>query len=233
MYLYIIRHGEPGDGGALTELGHKQAAAVGERMYKTGLDRIFTSPLLRAVQTAEPACRLLGKTAVVEDWAAEIGDGRLTTLPDGSKKSVSLLQNTLFLQGDNANLPFESAYECDYFNTSGMKDAVSFIEQNGNAFLERLGYRKEGNVYRIVKPSDEKVALFCHAAFSRAWISVLLHIPVHIMWAGFDYEHTGVTVLEFENNPDGFTAPTCLRYSDTAHLYAAGLEPLFYEKKEM
>lgn len=233
MYLYIIRHGEPGDGGALTDLGHKQAAAVGERMYKTGLDRIFTSPLLRAVQTAEPACRLLGKTAVVEDWAAEIGDGRLTTLPDGSKKSVSLLQNTLFLQGDNANLSFESAYECDYFNTSGMKDAVSFIEQNGNAFLERLGYRKEGNVYRIVKPSDEKVALFCHAAFSRAWISVLLHIPIHIMWAGFDYEHTGVTVLEFENNPDGFTAPTCLRYSDTSHLYAADLETLFYEKKEM
>ncbi len=233
MLLYIIRHGEPGHDGALTELGQKQALCVGERMQKANIDRIFTSPLLRAVQTAEPACRLLGKQAQTEPWAAEIGEGRLTILPDGSKKSVSLLQNTLFLTQNNADLPFDRAYECDYFNTSGMQQAVQYIEENGNAFLERLGYKKEGNVYRILQPSDEKVALFCHAAFSRAWISVLLHIPIHIMWAGFDYEHTGVTVLEFENNPDGFTAPTCLRYSDTSHLYAAELEPLFHEKKEM
>ncbi|MBQ3517751.1 MAG: histidine phosphatase family protein [Clostridia bacterium] len=233
MLLYIIRHGEPGHDGALTELGQKQALAVGERMGKCGIDRIFSSPLLRAKQTAQPACDKLGLEMTIEEWAAEIGDGRLTTLPDGSKKSVSLLQNTLFLTGENANLPFSRAYECDFFNTSGMQEAVSFIEENGNAFLEKLGYKKEGNVYRIVKPSDEKVALFCHAAFSRAWISVLLHIPVHIMWAGFDYEHSGVTVLEFENNENGITAPTCLRYSDTSHLYAAELEPLVHIKKEM
>lgn len=233
MLLYIIRHGEPGHDGALTETGQKQALAVGERMEKCGIDRIFSSPLLRARQTAQPACEKLGLEMAIEDWAAEIGDGRLTTLPDGTKKSVSLIQNTCFLEGKNANLPFESAYECDFFNTSGMKEAVSFIEENGNAFLEKLGYKKEGNAYRIVQPNDDKVALFCHAAFSRAWISVLLHIPIHIMWAGFDYEHTGVTVLEFENNENGITAPTCLRYSDTSHLYAADIEPLTHIKKEM
>lgn len=233
MYLYIIRHGEPGDNGALTERGRQQAEAVGERMLREKIDRIYTSPLLRAVQTAEPACRLLGITAETEPWAAEIGDGRLTVLPDGTKKSVSLIQNTCFLEGRNADLPFSRAYECDYFNTSGMKEAVSFIEENGNAFLERLGYRKEGNCYRILRPNDEKVALFCHAAFSRAWISVLLHIPIHIMWAGFDYEHSGVSVIEFENNANGRTAPTCLRYSDTSHLYLHDAEPLHRIKAEM
>lgn len=235
MVLYIIRHGEPGDGGALTPLGQRQAEAVGERMYKEGIDRIFTSPLLRAVQTAAPACRLLGKEAEVENWAAEIGDARLTTLPDGTKKSVSLLQNTCFLTEKNANLPYDRAYSCDYFNTSGMQQAVGEIEANGNAFLERLGYCKQGHIYRIEKPNTEKIALFCHAAFSRAWISVLLHIPIHIMWAGFDYAHTGVTVLEFENNGDGFTAPTCLYYSDTSHLQnvrAEGLVPP-QKKQEM
>lgn len=233
MLLYIIRHGEPGHDGALTPLGQQQAQAVGERMAKVGLDRIFTSPLLRARQTAEPACKRLGLTAQVEEWAAEIGDGRLTVLPDGTKTSVSLIQNTEFLCDGHADLPFIRAYECPYFNTSGMKEAVSYIEEHGNAFLEKLGYRKEGDVYRILRASDEKVALFCHAAFSRAWISVLLHIPVHIMWAGFDYEHTGVTVLEFENTENGITAPTCLRYSDTSHLYAAGIEPLVSDKREM
>lgn len=233
MLLYIIRHGEPGQDGALTETGQKQAIAVGERLQQCGINRIFSSPLLRARQTAGPACEKLGLGMTIEDWAAEIGDGRLTTLPDGTRKSVSLIQNTGFLTGNNAFLPFDRAYECDFFCTSGMKEAVSFIEENGNAFLEKLGYKKEGNVYRIVKPNDDKVALFCHAAFSRAWISVLLHIPIHIMWAGFDYEHSGVTVLEFENTENGITAPTCLRYSDTSHLYAAGIEPLTHDKKEM
>lgn len=233
MLLYIIRHGEPGHDGALTELGQKQAEAVGERMEQCGIDKIFSSPLLRAKQTAEPACRRLDLPMHIEDWAAEIGDGRLTVLPDGTKKSVSLIQNTSFLTNGNADLPFSKAYECEFFSTSGMKKAVSYIEENGNAFLERLGYKKEGDVYRILRPSDEKIALFCHAAFSRAWVSVLLHIPIHIMWAGFDYEHSGVTVLEIENTENGITAPTCLRYSDTSHLYKAGIEPLTHEKREM
>jgi hypothetical protein len=34
--------------------------------------------------------------------------------------------------------------------------------------------------------------------------------------------HTGVTVLEFRNNPDGITSPHCLCYSDMSHLYMHG-----------
>ena len=104
-----------------------------------------------------------------------------------------------------------------------MKKAVDYIEKNGNDFLERLGYKEENGVYRIVRPNDEKVALFCHAAFSRAWVSVLLHIPLHIMWSGFDYDYTGVTVIEFENNENGITAPKCLQYADQSHNYAQGI----------
>lgn len=233
MLLYIIRHGEPGHDGALTEKGRKQAEAVGKRMYNTKIDKIFTSPILRAKQTSEPACRLLGLTAEVEEWAHEIGDERLTTLPDGTRKSVSLVQNTCYRENGNQDLPFDKAYECDYIRDSEMKKAVDYIEKNGNEFLEKLGYRYENGVYKIINANDDKVALFCHAAFSRAWISVLLHIPLHIMWAGFDYEHSGVTVIEFENNENGVTAPTCLRYSDTSHLYAEGIEPLIHEKVEM
>ena len=66
------------------------------------------------------------------------------------------------------------------------------------------------------------MALFCHSAMARAWISTLLHIPIHLMWAGFNYQHTGVTVLQFKNNANGVTAPQCLCYSDMSHLYAHG-----------
>ncbi len=233
MILYIIRHGEPGHDGALTEKGWKQAEAVGRRMKQAGIDRIFTSPVLRAKQTSEPACRLLGITAGIEEWSHEIGDERITSFPDGVRKSISFVQNTYFLENGNMNLPYDKAFECEPFKQSEMKKAVDYIEKNGNEFLERLGYKEENGVYRILKPSDEKVALFCHSAFSRAWISRLLRIPINIMWAGFDYEHSGVTILEFENTENGITAPTCLRYSDTSHLYAEGIEPMFFEKAEM
>lgn len=225
MILYIIRHGEPDySTGHLTEKGWLQAEAVGKRMAKLRVDRIFASPILRAQQTAEPACRLLGLEKQTEEWSHEIGDERLTPFPDGEMKSISFVQNTYYRQNGNIDLPFDKAYECDGIKQSEMKKAVDYIEKNGNDFLERLGYKEENGVYRILKENNEKVALFCHAAFSRAWVSVLLHIPLHIMWSGFDYDYTGVTVIEFQNNENGITAPKCLQYADLSHLYAEGID---------
>lgn len=225
MILYIIRHGEPDySTGHLTEKGWLQAEAVGKRMAKLNVDRIFASPILRAQQTAEPACRLLGLEKQTEEWSHEIGDERLTPFPDGEMKSISFVQNTYYRQNGNIDLPFDKAYECDGIKQSEMKKAVDYIEKNGNDFLERLGYKEENGVYRILKENNEKVALFCHAAFSRAWVSVLLHIPLHIMWSGFDYDYTGVTVIEFQNNENGITAPKCLQYADLSHLYAEGID---------
>jgi probable phosphoglycerate mutase len=234
MILYIIRHGEPDySTGHLTEKGWLQAEAVGKRMAKLKVDRIFASPILRAQQTAEPACRLLGLEKYTEEWAHEIGDERLTPFPDGEMKSISFVQNTYYRQNGNIDLPFDKAYECDGIKQSEMKKAVDYIEKNGNDFLERLGYKEENGVYRILKENNEKVALFCHAAFSRAWVSVLLHIPLHIMWSGFDYDYTGVTVIEFKNNENGITAPQCLHYADMSHVYAEGIDDAVNDISQM
>lgn len=234
MILYIIRHGEPDySTGALTEKGWLQAEAVGKRMAKLGIDKIYASPLLRAQQTAEPACRLLGIEKTTEEWSHEIGDERLTSFPDGEMKSISFVQNTYFRQNGNMDLSFTNAYECDGIKQSEMKKAVDYIEKNGNEFLERLGYKEENGIYRIIRPNNDRVALFCHAAFARAWVSVLLHIPLHIMWAGFDYDYTGVTVIEFANNDNGITAPKCHHYADHSHLYAEGIESAVNDLSQM
>lgn len=234
MLLYIVRHGDPiyvTD--TLTERGKLQAEAVGKRMYDAGIDRIFSSPMGRAMETAEPACRLLGLTKNIEEWAHEIGDERLTPYPDGKLKSISTLQNTIYRENGNIDLSYEKTYECTGINESSMKSAMEYIIKNGNDFLERLGYREENGVYRILRNNEEKVALFCHAAFGRAWISYLLHIPLHIMWSSFEYTHTGVTVIEFKNNENGFTAPNCLCYSDMSHLYAEGLDMIHDNRTEI
>ena len=234
MLLYIVRHGDPiYETDSLTERGKLQAKAVGKRMFDIGIDRIFSSPMGRAMETADPACQLLGLEKNIEDWAREIQDERLTPFPDGKMKSITLVQNTYYLENGNINLPYERSFECAGINQSRMKSAVKFIEENGKVFLEKLGYREENGVWRILRNNEEKVALFCHAAFARAWLSTLLHIPLHIMWASFEYTHTGVTVVEFKNNDNGFTAPRCLCYSDMSHLYAAGLDTKYNNKIEI
>ena len=221
MLLYIVRHGDPDyKTDSLTERGVLQAEAVGKRIAASGIDRIFSSPMGRARMTAEPACRLLGLECHIEDWTHEIGDEIKTPYPDGVIKSISRLQNTVFRENGNINIPYERTCECPGIRESRMDEAIRTIEKNGNDFLERLGYKYENGVYRILRPNEDKVALFCHAAFGRAWLSILL--PLHIMWSSFSYMHTGVTVLEFRNNEDGFTAPHCLCYSDMSHLYAHG-----------
>ena len=228
MLLYIIRHGDPiYETDSLTERGRKQAEAVGKRMYNAKINKIFSSPMGRAMQTAEPACELLGIEKNIELWTREIGDEKLTPFPDRIKKSITLIQNTYYLENGNINLPYERSMECTGINESKMDVAVEYIEKNGQGFLERLGYKYENGIYRILKPNEDKVALFCHSAFARAWLSVLLHIPLHIMWSSFQYTHTGVTVVEFRNNENGITAPRCLCYSDVSHLYADGLDLMY------
>lgn len=68
--LYLIRHGQS-DGNAegrfgghgptpLSELGKKQAEATAKLLKKEGVNAIYSSDLLRAMQTAEPLSQLTG-----------------------------------------------------------------------------------------------------------------------------------------------------------------------------
>lgn len=228
MLLYIIRHGHPDyTTDTLTERGWAQAESVGRRIASARIDRIFSSPMGRARQTAEPAARLLGLPVTIEDWTHEIGDERKTNYPYNDFRSISLVPNYIFREGGDIELPYSAQLESKVIRESRMDEALEYISNSGDGFLERLGYKNEGGIYRILRPSEERVALFCHSAFARAWLSVLLHIPVHMMWSDFNYTFTGVTVLEFNNFESGFTSPRCLCYSDMSHLYKDGPDMIY------
>lgn len=88
MLLYIIRHGDPDYASdSLTERGKLQAEAVGKRLFDSGINQIYSSPMGRARQTAAPACRLLNLDCKIENWSREVGNERLTPFPDGKMKS--------------------------------------------------------------------------------------------------------------------------------------------------
>ena len=225
MLLYIVRHGDPDyTTDTLTARGRLQAEAVGRRMARAGVNAIYSSPLGRARETAAPACRLLNLPCQIEEWATEFEQEVKSPYPNGVLQSISLLPNPEFRKDGRMDLSYDDAFLCPGVRESRMREAVGYITENGREFLSRLGYQEENGVYRILRKNEDRVALFCHAGVARAWMSVLLHIPIHTLWSSFSVTHTGITVLEFENYPEGFTAPRCLCFSDTSHLYAEGLD---------
>ena len=71
--LWLLRHAEAADGvpddqRPLTPKGMRDADAAGQALLRLGIeiDACFTSPKLRAVQTAERACAPLGVEVTVE-----------------------------------------------------------------------------------------------------------------------------------------------------------------------
>lgn len=233
MLLYIIRHGDPiYNPDTLTELGKKQADALAKRLAVHGLDRIFSSPNGRARETAQPTCDLFHIEPEIEPWTSEnLTWAEYAAEFENSRYGWTFhVQNNILKSEENMKLTADDWYTADCFKKIDGKTAYERMKRDSDAFLEKLGYRREGAVYRVVEPNEQRVAVFCHQGFGVTWLSHLLAIPPHIFWASFDLTHSSITVLQFQNNPDGLTAPLCLTLSDTSHLYKDDL-PLKYNNR--
>lgn len=221
MLLYVLRHGEPDyETDTLTEMGKLQADALAKRLVASGIDKVYSSPLGRAKETAKPTCDLLGLTYEIEDWASEDEARRDFggILPNGRKGWCYAQQNTILKNDKTINLQ-DKWYEADCFSMIDGKSGYERIIEGSDRFLKKLGYEREGCIYRIVRPSEERVAIFCHEGFGLTWMSHLLQIPPHIFWASFEVTFSSMSVFEFKNNKDGYTAPKCLCFSDTSHIF--------------
>lgn len=83
--IFLARHGEAeyetalvtDDGGSLTRRGREQSRALADRLRGERIARVWTSPLSRAVQTAEIAAATLGVDVVVREALREYGVGAL------------------------------------------------------------------------------------------------------------------------------------------------------------
>ena len=78
MELIFIRHGkpkvEPGDNDpVLTDAARMQAERVGHWLRRENIARVVSSPMRRAIETAEPTSRILGLELEIRDGLAEVG----------------------------------------------------------------------------------------------------------------------------------------------------------------
>ncbi len=222
MKLYIIRHADPDYPNAtITPEGRKEAMALAPRLAAEKIDRIYCSPMGRALHTMRYSAELAGKEAVILDWIQEIA-GAEVTFESGGRLGAWDAPGELVYERRPA---FDQDGWVDFPHLAevGMKAKVAALRANSDAFLRSLGYRREAGRYAIEERNDLKIALFCHNGFGLTWLSHLLSVPPLVMWTGFWLPPSSLTTVAFEERSARWAVPRCLGLGDVSHLYAAGL----------
>ena len=157
MVIYYVRHGDPiYSPDSLTELGHKQAEAVSERMVEISPDVIYASTSNRAVLTAKPTCEKLFLEPILLDFAnegyawADLSVGKYWLFQDKdwikklAKKEVRKMGYEWYNYPDFLPYNFEKG--------------IKRIDNETDKWLLELGLKhdRENGIYEIVKKMIRK-----------------------------------------------------------------------------
>ena len=145
MLFFYIRHGDPiYSPDSLTPLGRRQAEALGRRLARYGLDKIFVSPLKRAQETAAPACELLKKDMTVLDWTSEgLAWGEFTSVDPAAGYRTWFFQNrslqNLLVSAEMRALGADW-FTHPIFAETKAAEGVARVRRETDALLASLGY---------------------------------------------------------------------------------------------
>jgi probable phosphoglycerate mutase len=154
--LVLVRHGlpirvenEPGTPAdpPLSDEGLDQARRVAEWLAPEGFDVVYSSPMRRAVETAQPLAQRLGLDVVIDDELAELDRGHHFYVPveelkaTGDPRYQQLLDGTLY----------------------------------GDVDVETWSKVAALAVQRVIEAHPgERIALFAHGGVINAYLSTLL-----------------------------------------------------------
>lgn len=157
----------------LTELGRAQAQALAERWLHSGVqfDRVITSPLLRARQTAEIIARALNAPLEVDPLWVERDVGTLAGL-DAEQVAERLGERSL-------RNPYEA------FGENGEGDWELFLRA-GKA------------VHQLLKRPPGRHLVVSHGGLLNKVMYAILGIPAHVPGGPrFRFGNTGFAVFEY------------------------------------
>ena len=183
--ILFIRHGEndsigkylPGrkPGLHLNATGRQQAEMVAESLAHAGLNRIISSPLERATDTAEPLARRLGLQIEINQGFIEMDPG------DWSGRTFEDLKNDPGWANLRVN-PTEYAYP------------------NGETFAATSG-RVWAALMEVVErePADSTVAIFSHADCIRLMLGRAIGLPLD-RFTSLMIDTASLSILKFHRN---------------------------------
>ena len=187
----------------LTELGKKQAIACGERFKNTEFDAVYSSALLRAVETA---------TEIIKKQPSE---KTLKVLPLLTEAGVS--EEYCHSSFDEINKINKNAVLADdvdptkslfYYNST--RDEADLFERAEKALSYIKAHQREG----------EKIAIVSHAAFITYLVFSLMGYKKECPLYDLDFKNTGVTKVTIYKKGTNKYGDTVFEFiNDTSHLF--------------
>ena len=206
MEIVLIRHGQPEwvrDGlnvvdPPLTDLGHRQAAAMAALVAREPFDEILVSPLLRARQTAAPLYAALGRAEAIDTWLEEIRDpGWHGTPAEKAEQAYREMRDRPVDRRWDGLLDGESIRE---FTDRIHAGAAKFLADRG---VERQD--TELPVWSIAEPG-RRIVLVAHAGTNSITMGHLLGLAATPWeWDRFVMGHASISRIEALPVHDGFT----------------------------
>lgn len=225
MRLYIIRHGDPDyEKDALTQRGEAEAQALADYLPNLRLTHLYTSPLGRAKATCAPSARQLGLPVTELPWVREL-TGVYYEVNGFGKCAPFVLPGELLY--DLQPVPrYEGWQQQAYFNDPRFFGQVKEMEAGSDSLLEKHGFMHEGARYRVIRPNEDRIAVFCHQGIGTTWLAYLLNLPYQAAWAGMWQACTSICEIVLEQRSGQWAVPRLLQMGATPHLSLAGLPPV-------
>lgn len=207
MILHLIRHGETQhnkDGvglgredAPLTELGREQVRAVAERLRTSGLDAVLSSPLSRALHTAEAIASGLGLSVEVRESLLELHVGETEAMPFA-----------------------EVRQRWPAFAEQWIGPDVADAVMPGGESLRQLAYRLAPLIEELrARPTEDVVAVVSHNFVIKVLLCELLGMDLGSFRA-FDVGLASISTVSLRG---ARTAVVTL--NDTCHLHGLNLDP--------
>lgn len=220
MKIIIVRHGHPDyDKDCLTSLGHLHAQAVAERLADEEIDAVYTSTCGRAYETAEYICRKKGlPIAGAFDFLREMNWVDKETLSDYQKYHPWLIALDMVKAGKPLTKEF---WEKEELSTKSLAfESAEKISKGFDAFLQDLGYVREGLYYRVGKPNNKTFVVVCHGGVTSILLSSMLNLPQPFAFAGITWNqtYTAVTELFLEGEEGELILPHFGIVNDARHV---------------
>ncbi len=226
MRLIYVRHGHPNyELDCLTPRGHQHAAAAAQRLKEEGIEKIYSSTCGRAMETAKYTADLLGLSIEGHDYMREIGWGTLQGEPlyhDGHPWDTA---DKMVLENESLVDPL--LLEKEPFCRNDVKNYVQLMAEKSDAWLSSLGFQREGLYYRCLGETYHTVAAFGHGGASAALFSRLLNLPFLFLCCSMGLNYTGITVLNFKNEPGQLVTPQIEVFNDARHIRHLEIENVY------
>lgn len=177
MELILVRHGLPErradtDDPPLTEEGRDQAERVGRYLAREKVDAVFSSTMVRAIQTAEPFANAKGLEIQTREGIVE------------------------FDRGTGAYVPMEELKRDDYeawkaFVSGGYQVDIGHFQRTVVDTLEEI----------IAAHSGKTVTVFCHGGVVNVWAAHVLEMAPRLFFEpGYASVHRFLCARSGERN---------------------------------